>query len=53
MATCQYKEYCGQGMEQFISGCNDDGMIGEILKEVDTLEDIEDTTSVCCCGHIG
>ena len=31
--------------EQFISGLNDNGMINEILKIVDTLEDIEDATS--------
>ena len=31
--------------EQFIGGCNDEGMIDEILKEVAMLEDIEDVIS--------
>ena len=32
-------------MEQFICRPNDDGTINEVLKEVATIEDTEDTTS--------
>ena len=31
--------------EQFINGLNDNGMVGEILKKVATLEEIEDASS--------
>ena len=34
-------------MEQFISGLIDAGMIDEILREVGTLEDTEDSMSEC------
>ena len=44
-AQCQYKEYDKLLMEESISGLNDDGTIGEIPKEVGTIEIIKDTTS--------
>ena len=52
-AKCQYKE-CNQLLtEHFINGLKDDGMVDEALKEVTTLEDIEDATSehVLLWGH--
>ena len=44
-AQCQYKEHDSLLTKQFINGINDDGMQDEILKEVATLDNIEDTTS--------
>ena len=52
-AESQYKEYDRLLREHFINGSNDNVMIDEILKEVTTLEDIEDATSECVllCVH--
>ena len=39
---CVYKEYDRQPTKQLISGFSNDYMIDEILREVATLEDIDD-----------
>ena len=44
VANFQHKGYGRLLTEQLIIGLNDGGMINEILKEVATLEDIEDVT---------
>ena len=43
-AECQYKKYKRLQTQQFINRLNGNGMVNEILKEVATLEDTEDTT---------
>ena len=51
-AVCQYKEYDGLLTQQFMSGLNGNGMVSEILKDVSTLEDIEDAQVIMYCyGH--
>ena len=43
-ADCKYKEYDRLLTEQFINRLNDDGMVDEILKEANILQDIEDAS---------
>ena len=44
-AECQNKEYTWLLTEQFINKLNDNGIVDEMFKEVDMLEDIENATS--------
>ena len=44
---CEYKENNRLMTEQFICGLNDNGRSGVILREVATLQDIEDTMNEC------
>ena len=41
---CEYKKYDRLVIEQFINWLGDEGMISEVLREVLTLKDMEDTT---------
>ena len=41
------QEYDRLLTEKFINGLNDNELVDEVLKEVTTLQDIEDTTSEC------
>ena len=52
-AESQYKEYNRLMTEQFNNELNDDEMVDEILKEVTTIEDIEDAlhVHVLLCVH--
>ena len=45
VTECEYKEYNGLLIEQFINGLHDQGMISETLREVSTLENIADAIS--------
>ena len=42
---CGYSEYDRRLTEQFIYGLDDEGIIGEILREVTVLEDYDDVTN--------
>ena len=44
-AECDYKEYDRKLTEQFIHRLEKEGIINDILREVSTLEDIDDATS--------
>ena len=45
VTECEYRENDLLSSEQFIDRLNDEGMTGEILREVATLENIEEATS--------
>ena len=44
-ADCEYHEYNQRLTEQFTYGLDDEVMIGEILRELTTLKDINEATS--------
>ena len=46
-AECEYKEHNRLLTEQFMGNLNDVGMTDEILREVTTLENIEEANSEC------